>query len=483
MTKKSEAQVARNRPAALKRLFEFMEIPSVSTDGARAADCLDAAAWLIRDLAEIGFSAKAISTGSHPAIIAHGPKVANAPTVLFYGHYDVQPAEKEDGWDFEPFEPAIRELDGRQVIYGRGSADDKGQVMTFVEACRALADTDGIPINITLLIEGEEEIGSPSLAGVIEKYADELAADIALICDTEMLDRNTPAMAYSLRGFCGDIITVQGAKEDLHSGNYGGAASNPALALAGALASIKDDTGAIDLPGFYDGVPELPKQVKEDWARMSDIGASLLPDVGLGAPAGEADRSVLEQVWSRPSFDVNSLWSGYLGDGFKTVLPATAHCKISFRLVGDQDPHKIRKAFRAAIEANLPEDCTASFEAFGSVNATQMDVSRPEFSIAKDAIKDLWPNESVLIGMGGSIPAVGTLKTVLGVDSLLLGFGQADDRIHGPNEKLDLESFDKGTIAWLRFIEAYADHSSSKTKAETARSGSQKDTAKDYALA
>jgi acetylornithine deacetylase/succinyl-diaminopimelate desuccinylase-like protein len=454
MTTQSERHLLADRPAALKRLFEFMAIPSVSTDATCTKHCHDAANWLIRELTDIGFEARTIPAERHPIVLAHGPVVAGAPRVLFYGHYDVQPAQQEDGWDHPPFDPKILVRENRKIIHGRGAADDKGQVMTFVEACRALIQTVGMPVNVTMLIEGEEEIGSPSMQKALSLYADELSADIALICDTAMLNRSTPAMACQLRGFCGEIITIKAAKGDLHSGNYGGAARNPAQLLAEALASIKDSgTGAITLPGFYDDVPELVDEVRNDWARLAQFGTSLLPEVGLARPAGEAGRNVLEQVWARPCFDINSLSSGYLGEGFKTVLPATAQAKVSFRLVGAQDPGTIRETFRDAVRQFVPDDCDVHFEAYGTVAATQMDVTRPEFAVAKAAVRDLWPEPCVLIGMGGSIPVVGLLKAKLGMDSLLLGFGQADDNIHGVNEKLDLESFEKGAVAWLRFLQ------------------------------
>ncbi|BCM87682.1 M20/M25/M40 family metallo-hydrolase [Methylobacterium indicum] len=456
MTIASETWLADDRPAALKRLFEFLSIPSISTEAASAADCGRAAQWLARELESLGFEARTVSTGRHPVILAHAPRVPDAPRVLFYGHYDVQPAGHEDEWDHSPFEPLLLARDGRQVIHGRGAADDKGQVMTFVEACRAAMATGGLPLNVTLLIEGEEEIGSPSLASVLEAHADELAADIALICDTAMLDRRTPVIACQLRGFVGEIVTVRAAQEDLHSGNYGGAARNPAQVLCEALASLRGSDGSVALPGFYTDVAELPEEVSREWAQLANVSNRLLPDVGLAEPAGERNRGVLEQVWSRPCFDINTLCSGHIGEGFKTVLPAHAVAKVSFRLVAAQDPDKIRTAFRDAVRARIPADCRVGFEAYGTVAATQMDVTRPEFAVAKRIVQEVWGGPCVLVGMGGSIPAVGALKTVLGMDSLLLGFGQADDRIHASNEKYDLDSFEKGALTWLRILDALA---------------------------
>ncbi|WP_159289220.1 M20/M25/M40 family metallo-hydrolase [Methylosinus sporium] len=439
---------------SLQRLFQFIKIPSISTDDLHVTDCAAAANWLVGELTDIGFDTSLLQTARHPAVLAHGPRVENAPHVLFYGHYDVQPVDPLTDWEFPPFEPALLYRDGRAVIHGRGTADDKGQLMTFVEACRALHRAGGYPLNISMLIEGEEEIGSPSIGSILAAYSTELRADIALICDTSMLAYESPAIGCQLRGFVGEIVSIKAAARDLHSGDYGGAARNPAIVMAKALASLVNLDGTINLPGFYEGVSEIPELLKRDWHKLETMGASLLRDVGLATPAGEAAYSVLEQIWARPSFDINSLWSGYIGHGFKTVLPSVAHAKVSFRLVGTQDPDSIREKFRTAISRSMPEDCTVTFEAFGTVPAVQMDIDRPEFRLIKDAIREVWNDPCVFIGMGGSIPIVREFKAVLGVDSVLLGFGLADDKIHSANEKYDLRSFQKGALSWLRVLQA-----------------------------
>ena len=449
--------LAQSEAAALDRLFEFLRIPSISTDPKWADDCAKAADWLVADLATIGFDARTVNTGGHPFVIAHSPKIENAPHVLFYGHYDVQPVDPLNLWDRDPFDPAIIERNGHKAIHGRGSSDDKGQVMTFIEACRALHADGGIPINITILIEGEEETGSPSLPAFLKEYGDEVRADIALICDTGMVDRETPSISSQLRGLMGELITIKAASSDLHSGLYGGAARNPAHIMVEALASLRNPDGSIEIEGFYEGVPELSNELQSDWQSMSDKGEKLLSDVGLSIPAGEKGRGILEQIWARPTFEINGMWSGYTGEGFKTVLPAEANAKISFRLVGTQDPEKIRESFRSAMRKFIPADCEIEFHAHGGSPASHMDITKPEFQKAKAALAGLWENDAVFIGMGGSIPIVGSFKTVLGMDSMLIGFAQASDQIHAPNEKYDLDSFQKGAQAWHKILTALSD--------------------------
>ncbi len=446
--------LANNESAALERLFEFLRIASISTDPKWSDDCQKAADWLVRDLTSIGFEARTVNTGGHPFVIAHSPKIDNAPHVLFYGHYDVQPVDPLDLWERDPFDPAIIDRHGVKAIHGRGSSDDKGQVMTFIEACRALQSGEGIPINITILIEGEEETGSPSLPAFLDEFGDEIRADIALICDTGMVDAQTPAISSQLRGLMGEQITITAASSDLHSGLYGGAARNPAHIMVEALASLRNTDGSINLDGFYDGVPELSEELQKDWDALAEKGEKLLSDVDLNVPAGETDRGILEQIWARPTFEINGIWSGYTGEGFKTVLPAQAHAKISFRLVGTQNPEVIRESFRKAMRAFTPSDCNIEFHAHGGSPASHMDITRPEFQKAKSALSGLWENDAVFIGMGGSIPIVGEFKSALGMDSMLIGFAQASDQIHAPNEKYDLESFQKGAQAWHKIITA-----------------------------
>jgi acetylornithine deacetylase/succinyl-diaminopimelate desuccinylase-like protein len=441
---------------SLERLFDLLRIPSISTDPAYGADCRKAAEWLVRDLESIGFSASVRDTAGHPMVVAHHEGAsADAPHVLFYGHYDVQPVDPLDLWHDDPFAPAVKTGEsGRKIITGRGSADDKGQLMTFVEACRAWKAANGaLPCKVTILFEGEEESGSPSLKPFLEANADELKADFALVCDTGMWDHETPAISTALRGLVGEEITIRAADRDLHSGLYGGAAANPIHILARILADLHDADGRVTVPGFYDGVEETPPEVLESWRELSRAD-TLLEDVGLSIPAGEKGRSVLELTWARPTAEVNGIHGGYTGKGFKTVIAAEASAKVSFRLVHSQDPDAIRAAFREFVSARVPADCSVSFNKHGGSPAIHLPYDSPLLAKAKQALSDEWPKEAVMIAMGGSIPIVGDFQKMLGMDSLLVGFGLPDDRVHSPNEKYEMSSFHKGQRSWARILDA-----------------------------
>ncbi|EXL09682.1 M20/M25/M40 family metallo-hydrolase [Aquamicrobium defluvii] len=441
---------------SLERLFSLLRIRSISTDPEFAADCRKGAEWLVEDLRSIGFDASVRNTPGHPMVVAHHDGPEGSPHVLFYGHYDVQPVDPLELWHDDPFAPALKEVEpGRKVITGRGSADDKGQLMTFVEACRAWkAVHGGLPCRITLLFEGEEESGSPSLKPFLEANAEELKADFALVCDTGMWDRDTPAISTALRGLVGEEVTVHAADRDLHSGEFGGAAANPIRILARALADIHDENGRVTIPGFYDGVEETPSQVLKSWETLGETAESFLGQVGLSIPSGEKGRSVLELVWARPTAEFNGITGGYTGKGFKTVIAAQASAKVSFRLVHKQDPAKIRAAFRKFVEERIPADCSVEFHEHGGSPAIQLSYDSPFLAKAKDALSDEWPKPAVMIAMGGSIPIVGDFQTYLGMESLLVGFGLSDDRIHSPNEKYELSSFHKGQRSWARILDA-----------------------------
>jgi acetylornithine deacetylase/succinyl-diaminopimelate desuccinylase-like protein len=327
--------------------------------------------------------------------------------------------------------------------------------MTFVEACRAWKDVHGVlPCKITFLFEGEEESGSPSLVPFLTENADELRADIALICDTGLFDSRVPAITTMLRGLLGEELTITGPNKDLHSGMYGGPARNPIRVLSRVIAALHDDDGRITVPGFYDGVPELSPEIRAQWDGLNFDHSAFLGDVGLAVPAGEAGRSALEMIWSRPTCEVNGIWGGYTGEGFKTVLPAQASAKISFRLVGTQDPAILRDNFRTYVRSLLPQDCDVTFRGFGCSPASVMATDHPAFDAALGALSDEWPDPAAYIGCGGSIPIAGYFKTLLDMDSMLIGFGKDNDQIHSPNEKYDLESFHKGTRSWARVLAA-----------------------------
>ena len=448
-----------NLPASLDRLFDLVRIKSISTDPAYKDDCRKAAEYLVGELNALGFEASVRDTPGHPMVVAHhaGEK-ADSPHVLFYGHYDVQPVDPIELWENDPFEPAVRDdASGRKVITGRGTSDDKGQLMTFVEAVRAYKDINGVlPVRVTILFEGEEESGSPSLKPFLEANRDELKADFALVCDTSMWDADTPAISAGLRGLVGEEIVVKAASRDLHSGYYGGAAANPIHILADILAGLHDETGAVTLPGFYEGVEETPADVKAKWEELGRGSEDFLGSIGLSIPSGEKGRSILELTWARPTAEVNGITGGYTGGGFKTVIAAQASAKVSFRLVGKQDPKKVRESFRAYVKSRIPADCSVEFHEHGGSPAIQLPYDSPLLNKAREALSAEWPKPAIMIGMGGSIPIVGDFQSMLGMQSLLAGFALADDRIHSPNEKYNLESFRKGIRSWIRIMAALA---------------------------
>ncbi|MEL6197508.1 MAG: M20/M25/M40 family metallo-hydrolase, partial [Pseudomonadota bacterium] len=381
-------KLSASRKDALRRLFDWLKIPSISTDPAYAADCRRAADWLARDLASIGFDAVAHDTEGHPIVLATDHD-SDGPHVVFYGHYDVQPVDPLALWETPPFEPVLIDgAAGRPVIRGRGTADDKGQVMTFVEACRAWKATHGrLPCKVTILVEGEEESGGRSLPAFLEAQAGLLgSADLALVCDTTMWDARTPAITTMLRGTVGEEVVIHGPSRDLHSGFYGGAAANPITVLTQILGALHGDDGRVQIPGFYDGVPDLTPALRATWGALPFDQSAFLGDIGLSVPWGERGLSCLEQTWARPTAEVNGIEGGYTGAGFKTVIPAVARAKVSFRLVGNQDPEAVRAGFRAFVEARLPADCRAEFTAHSSGQPIVMPTDNALFEAARTAL-------------------------------------------------------------------------------------------------
>jgi acetylornithine deacetylase/succinyl-diaminopimelate desuccinylase-like protein len=377
---------------------------------------------------------------------------------MFYGHYDVQPVDPLELWQTPPFEPRMIEISkGRKAITARGACDDKGQVMTFLEACRAtIAATGDLPIGLTVVIEGEEEDGSQNLPPFIKAHAKELTSlhgtSLVLVCDTGMWDRDTPAITTSLRGMVYEEVRIRAADRDLHSGHFGGAAQNPIHILSRICASLHKKSGKVAIPGFYDGVAELPKAIRKELKALNLTEKEFLGPIGLKHSAGEKGRMLIEQISTRPTCDVNGIWGGYTGEGSKTVLPGEASAKISFRLVGEQDPAKVQKAFRAHVKAHVPKDCKVEFTAFHHARAIQLPWDMPALELAREALKAEWGKPAVTVGAGGSIPVVGDFKRTLGLDTLMVGFSLDDDRVHSPNEKYDLSSYHKGTRSWARII-------------------------------
>lgn len=446
------ARIDDTLPQALDRLIDLLRIPSISTDPAYKADCARAADWLVKDLQALGFTARAAETPGHPMVVGHGGE--GGRHILFYGHYDVQPVDPLDLWDRPPFDPEVQDTPKGKVIRARGASDDKGQLMTFIEACRAWKAVHGsLPGKLTIFLEGEEESGSPSLIPFLEQNRAELSCDLALICDTGLYDEHTPAITTMLRGLAKSEFTIRAANRDLHSGMYGGLARNPLHVMASLLAGLHDATGRVQVPGFYDDVAELPDTLRQQWQALAFDHAAYLGDVGLKIPAGEQDRTPLEMIWSRPTAEVNGMWGGYNGAGFKTVLPSEAHAKVSFRLVSNQDPAKILHAFRAWAEAQIPADCEIVWhDGIEGSPASVMEIADPAFEASRQALTEEWGKPAAFIGSGGSIPVAGYFKSILGMDAMLIGFGKDDDNIHSPNEKYDVESFHKGIRAWARIL-------------------------------
>ncbi|HEY4980962.1 MAG TPA: M20/M25/M40 family metallo-hydrolase [Pseudolabrys sp.] len=443
---------------SVERLFALLRIASISTDPAFKQQCRAAAEHVAADLKSIGFETSVRPTEGHPVVVAKANGAAG-PRVLFYGHYDVQPVDPLSLWKTPPFEPRIETLpDGRKIIVARGACDDKGQAMTFIEACRAFKVIIGkLPLPITMMIEGEEECGSQHLFAFVRDNAAELKLDMALVCDTAMWDQKTPAVTTSLRGLVYEDVKITCADRDLHSGVFGGAAQNPIRLLAKILGAMWDDNGRVTIPGFYDGVKELPADIKADLKALDLTPEKFLGPIGLKTPAGEKDRMLIEQITTRPTAEINGIIGGYTGEGAKTVIPGQASAKVSFRLVGEQDPAKIRDAFRAFVRARLLADCQVEFENFGLAPPLQLSFDNPALNKARAVLAEEWGKKAVAVGAGGSIPIVADFKNVLGMDSLLVGFALDDDRVHSPNEKFDLTCYHKGIRSWARILAALAE--------------------------
>jgi len=446
MTSTVERILADGKQAALDGLSQFLRWRSVSTNPSLAGETRDCANWLAEECRRSGLENVQIwETAGHPLVYADWLHAPNAATALIYGHYDVQPPEPLDLWESPPFEATIR--DGS--LYARGSADDKGQVYMHLVAIRALLQAEGsLPINLKLILEGEEEIGSPHLEPAIEAHLADLSCDLVVISDTSMYGLGQPALNYGLRGLAYFEIGVKGANTDLHSGGFGGAAPNPLQAMVTLLASLKDGHGRITLPGFYDDVRTIPYDERVAIQALGDDEDALRAELGLDALDGEEGYSRLERTWTRPSMDINGIWGGYSGPGSKTVLPANGGAKLSFRLVPDQDPERVAALLEAHLHDNCPPGVRLTVRQLaGSARPWLADRDHPAMAAAGRALERAFGREPVHIRSGGSIPVVTTFDQLLQAPVVMLGVSLPDSHAHAPNERFNLDCFHKGALA------------------------------------
>ncbi|NLF69362.1 MAG: dipeptidase [Candidatus Anammoximicrobium sp.] len=434
-------------------LCELLRIPSVSADRNYAGDIRRAADWVAARLRRLGLATQVVETGGHPLVYAESPPVPGAPTVLVYGHYDVQPADPLDQWTSPPFEPTVR--DGN--LYARGATDDKGQLLTHINSAQAWIETAGrLPLQLKFLIEGEEEVGSESLNKFLEQAADQLACDVVVVSDTAQFAPGQPAITYGLRGIAYFELRLTGPQHDLHSGTFGGGVTNPANALARMLAALVDDDGRVQVPGFYDDVVPLTDRERAQFAALAFDERAFLQRIGADAATGEAGYTTLERRWARPTCDVNGIWGGYQGQGGKTVLPSTAGAKFSFRLVPRQDPRRVAAGLRELFTRICPPGIRMELIEMHGAPGALVSLDSPYMQAAARAIERGFEQKPVFIREGGSIPIVTAFYERLGADTLLLGWGLDDDNAHGPNEKFSLTDFHRGirasTYLWQELV-------------------------------
>jgi len=439
-----EAYLQAHRDPFEDDLCELLRIPSVSADSHHRGDVQRAAEWLLGQFQSLGLATELVTTDLHPIVLAETPPVPGAPTVLVYGHYDVQPPDPLDEWISPPFEPTRR--DGN--IYARGATDDKGQMLTHVKSLQAWLEAVGpLPIQIKYVIEGEEEVGSENLTRFLAEQRERLACDVVVISDTSQFGPGQPAITYGLRGIAYFELHLSGPRQDLHSGTFGGAVQNPANALAGMLAALVNEQGKIQVPEFYEDVIALTDREREQFAALPFDEQAFKDRIGISATAGESSYSTLERRWARPTCDVNGIWGGYQGEGAKTVLPCRAGAKFSFRLVPDQDPKKIAASLRTFFEARCPPGITMELIEYHGARGFLLPLASPYVSAAANAIERGFGRPPVFIREGGSIPIVTDFAQQLEAAVLLLGWGLDDDNTHSPNEKLNLADYHRGIKA------------------------------------
>lgn len=428
----------------LDELIDWLKIPSVSSDTSHREDVLEAAQWVASKLEGAGLAVEMVPTEGHPMVIAETPKVEGAPVVVVYGHYDVQPVEPLDQWITGPFEPTVR--DGN--LYARGATDDKGQLLTHVQrVCDWLATGEPLPLQIKFLIEGEEEVGSENLERMLPDLRERLACDCVVISDSGQYSDGQPAITYGLRGIATYEVRVDGPSQDLHSGSFGGAVMNPAIALCHLLSSMVDSNGRIQIPGYYDDVRDLEDSERQQWAKLPQDDDQFAALVGVDELFGENGFTTDERRWARPTFDINGLTSGHQGEGVKTIIPATASAKFSFRLVPNQDPKKLTAAIQQHLDAHAPKEIRVTLVSDHGALGMLADTNSQFIHAANRAIESAFGIEPVLIREGGSIPIVTRFQEVLECDCLLLGWGLSDDNAHSPNEKFRIEDYHRGIRA------------------------------------
>lgn len=448
------AYARQNQENYLAELIAFLRIPSISTQPERQGDTAVAAQWLADKLAQAGLENVAVlPTQRHPLVYADWLHAGDAPTVLIYGHYDVQPAEPLELWESPPFEPTVQD----DFLYARGSSDDKGQIYVHVKAVEAILKNNGrLPVNVKFIVEGEEESGGESLSAFIPQNKAKLAADIALVSDTAMVSAQQPAIVYGLRGLCYAFIDITGPRRDLHSGGFGGGVNNPLNVLGHIIAKLKDEDGRILIPGFYDKVRPLTEQEREILAKFPLNEADWLAETGVPEAWGEVDYTLVERLGARPTLDVHGIIGGYTGPGAKTVLPAKVHAKLSMRLVPDQDPVEIGRLLKAYIAELTPPSVRVTVTVGHGAPASITDFNIPAMQAAAQAYTAAFGQEPVFMREGGSIPVVAEFQTHLGIETVLMGFGLPSDQIHAPNERFYLPNFYRGIETSIHFLQNLA---------------------------
>jgi acetylornithine deacetylase/succinyl-diaminopimelate desuccinylase-like protein len=433
-----------NQQTALDELFEFLSIPSVSADSAFQPEMQRCAEFVRNAMTKAGLTAEIIPTKGHPIVYGERIEDPSLPTVLVYGHYDVQPPDPLNLWTTPPFEPQIR--DGK--LFARGATDDKGQLFTHLKSIQAWTETTGkLPVNVKFLIEGEEEVGSDNLEHFLQAHKERLKADVAVISDTSQYGDGIPAITYGLRGIIAAEVRLTGPSKDLHSGIYGGSIANPANAVAKLCGALVGDDGRVQIPGFYDDVAELSAMEKQQFADLPFSETGFLNEIGSGALFGEEGFTTLERRWARPTCDINGIFGGYTGEGPKTIVPSKATAKITCRLVPGQNPEKIMDSLKSFLQERCPPGVKFEFQSFHGCEAFAFDPTSPWITAASEAVETAFGKAPVFIREGGSIPVVSSFQQILGIDTLLLGWGRNTDNLHSPDEHFYVKDFHNGILA------------------------------------